>query len=65
MYTECSIGTKEMIEAYVTEVAHHLDFVAENDVGLSAEQKQLFFANSRQAFGRTALMLSGGGSLGA
>lgn len=34
------------------------------DAGLDMEEKLSFFRETRHAFGRTALLLSGGGSLG-
>ncbi len=50
---------------YVDEVVNQLLFLAKTDTApvLSPMQKLLFFRETRHAFGRTALMLSGGGSL--
>jgi hypothetical protein len=42
-----------------------LNYIADHDIeGVTLAAKERFFADSRQAYGRTALLLSGGGSLG-
>ena len=65
MCTECNIGSKVMIEEYVKELCEHVETLAGTDIpDLSLKDKARFLADSRQAFGRTALMLSGGGSMG-
>jgi hypothetical protein len=54
-----------MIEEYVKELCEHVETLAGTDIpDLSLKDKARFLADSRQAFGRTALMLSGGGSMG-
>jgi len=65
LYEQSNCGTKALIEDYVDEVVNQLLFLAKTDTApvLSPMQKLLFFRETRHAFGRTALMLSGGGSL--
>ena len=48
---------------YLAEVVAQLRFLARSDA-LSAHEKFAFFHETRHAFGRSALMLSGGASLG-
>eukprot|EP00127_Corallochytrium_limacisporum_P005931 Clim_evm8s215 gene=Clim_evmTU8s215 len=65
LYQKCYVGTKKLIEAYVAEVVTHLCFIRDGDFpGFSLRQKEMFFRDTRQAFGRTALLLSGGSTLG-
>ena len=65
LYEHTFCGTKGLIEDYVDEVLNQLLFLAKQDTrpALSPAEKLLFFRETRHAFGRTALMLSGGGSL--
>ena len=53
----------EPIAEYLSEVQRCLNFIVASDQ-LSDQQKLSFFQETRHTFGRTALMLSGGGSLG-
>lgn len=48
---------------YITEVQRCLKTIASSKY-LSSQQKRNYFQETRHAFGRTALLLSGGGSLG-
>lgn len=54
------------IREYIKEVQSHLEYLT-NCVGpeLSLQEKLAFLRETRHAFGRTALVLSGGGALGA
>ncbi|KAI3427163.1 hypothetical protein D9Q98_007100 [Chlorella vulgaris] len=54
----------EPIREYIEEVKAQLEEVA-NSPDLPLEEKAAFLKETRHAFGRTALVLSGGGSLGA
>eukprot|EP00042_Codosiga_hollandica_P021876 m.78327 g.78327 ORF g.78327 m.78327 type:complete len:634 (+) comp50563_c0_seq2:92-1993(+) len=65
LYNYCHIGTKDLIEDYMAMMEKCLEYVAEQDVGgMDLRAKERFFANSRQAYGRSALLFSGGFSLG-
>lgn len=65
LYTRAKFGTKYLIEQYVAEVEDSLRFIAELDSKEISEQQKLdFFYRANICFGRSALMLSGGGVLG-
>jgi len=65
LYTRAKFGTKYLIEQYVAEVEDSLRFIAELDSKEISEQEKLdFFYRANICFGRSALMLSGGGVLG-
>ena len=56
----------EPIREYIEEVQKHLEGVTAYDgPDMSLEDKLNFLRETRHAFGRTALVLSGGGALGA
>lgn len=56
----------EPIREYIEEVQRHLEAVTSYDgPDMSLEDKLNFLRETRHAFGRTALVLSGGGALGA
>ena len=57
-------GTKRLIESYITTVVHALQLVCtvECDAVTSAD-KLAFFNETRHAFGRSALLLSGGATM--
>ncbi|XP_062166331.1 triacylglycerol lipase SDP1-like [Alnus glutinosa] len=55
----------KLIKAYIDEVSYQLRMVCDSDSEeLSLEEKLAFMHETRHAFGRTALLLSGGASLG-
>lgn len=55
-----------LIKEYIDEVTAHLKMVCDSEAeDLSLEEKLAFMHETRHAFGRTALLLSGGASLGA
>ncbi|XVE61064.1 hypothetical protein DITRI_Ditri06bG0009800 [Diplodiscus trichospermus] len=55
----------KLIKEYIDEVSTQLRIVCHSDSEeLSLEEKLAFMHETRHAFGRTALLLSGGGSLG-
>ena len=69
LYKHCHIGTKELIERYITSALKLLDALL--DVSAKAkcdtmESKYILeqLLSARQAFGRSALLLSGGGTFG-
>ena len=65
LYQRAKFGTKRLIEQYIDEIDDSLRFLAELDTDeISTQQKLDFFYRANICFGRSALMLSGGGVLG-
>ncbi|KAI7861521.1 acyl transferase/acyl hydrolase/lysophospholipase [Spinellus fusiger] len=67
LYARTRVGTKHLISDYITEVVDQLNWLCDEpaeDPDLDLKAKHDFFMNIRQSFGRTALLLSGGGTLG-
>ncbi len=65
LYRYCRVGTKLLLEAYLNEVAICLNYLCDNDFEeFPDHQKILFFKRTGTSFGRSALMLSGGATLG-
>jgi NTE family protein len=65
LYCRSKLGTKHLIEDYVAEIADSLQHIASlSDRKVSFEEKYDFFHRASLCYGRSALMLSGGGSLG-
>jgi TAG lipase / steryl ester hydrolase / phospholipase A2 / LPA acyltransferase len=65
LYTRAKFGTKRLIEQYIDEVDDSLRFLAELDTPeITVQEKLDFFYRANICFGRSALMLSGGGVLG-
>lgn len=65
LYLRAKFGTKRLIEQYINEVDDALRFLADLDPSeIDTQQKMDFFYRSNICFGRSALMLSGGGVLG-
>ena len=65
LYSYCRVGTKRLIREYVTEVSDALIELCDNDhPDLSYEQKLRFFHEVALSYGRSALLLSGGATLG-
>ncbi len=65
LYGIARTGTKKLIEDYLEEVCAALDYICDNDFPtLPAEAKLKFFQDTALSFGRSALMLSGGATLG-
>jgi len=65
LYTYAKFGTKVLINEYLQEVAASLVYLCDNDFpGFSFQRKLDFFRSTSQAFGCSALMLSGGAGLG-
>ena len=65
LYRMAKSGTKRLIEDYIDEIDASLNLLAElDDSEIPAQQKMDFFYRANICFGRSALMLSGGGVLG-
>ncbi|KAG8907025.1 hypothetical protein FRB99_005545 [Tulasnella sp. 403] len=63
LYSETYYRTKDLIEAYVTEVERALVYIRETPK-LSIEEKRKFFRGANTNLGSSALCLSGGASFG-
>ncbi|KAG0219392.1 acyl transferase/acyl hydrolase/lysophospholipase [Mortierella sp. GBAus27b] len=65
LYAETNIGTKRLIEDYISEVIRQLNIICDTESDeFPIAAKLEFFTHTRQAFGRTALLLSGGATMG-
>jgi hypothetical protein len=65
LYANTIIGTKRLIEEYNAEVIRQLNIICDTESDdFSMAAKLEFFTHTRQAFGRTALLLSGGATMG-
>eukprot|EP00172_Hildenbrandia_rubra_P004252 Plantae.Rhodophyta-Hildenbrandia_rubra.ctg8214.p1 GENE.Plantae.Rhodophyta-Hildenbrandia_rubra.ctg8214~~Plantae.Rhodophyta-Hildenbrandia_rubra.ctg8214.p1 ORF type:complete len:795 (-),score=164.91 Plantae.Rhodophyta-Hildenbrandia_rubra.ctg8214:6482-8866(-) len=76
LHMHSRVGTKPIVEDYVNVVSHLLKCIASapprnqseersaTKSGLTEDEKLSFFNEARHAYGRTALMLSGGATLG-
>lgn len=66
LFHSCRVGTKKVLEEYVECVARALRTVARAEAGSTQElaEKLAFFNETRHAYGRSALLLSGGATMG-
>ena len=69
LYKHCRIGTKSLIEGYIEAALDTLEALVDlssptKHSGLDTREVYEQLLRSRQAFGRSALLLSGGGTLG-
>lgn len=65
LYGVARVGTKRLIEEYVEEVARCLNFICDtSSPAVSLADKHVFFRRVGDSFGRAALLLSGGATLG-
>lgn len=65
LYAHTYHGTKKLIEDYLAAVVDALDYLCDGDFPeLDCEAKFKLFRETRKSFGRSALMLSGGATLG-
>ena len=65
LYLRARFGTKRLIEQYIDEIDDSLRFLAELDSDeIDVQEKLDFFYRANVCYGRSALMLSGGGVLG-
>jgi NTE family protein len=65
LYKKAKFGTKDLVTNYIGELAGALEMVADAHHGeIPLPEKLEFFRRASHCFGRTALMLSGGGALG-
>jgi len=65
LYNVSMVGTKHLIERYLNEIEASLDYLCDTDFDfIDHTQKKILLKHARKNFGRTALMLSGGGAFG-
>lgn len=65
LYRRAKFGTKSLIEQYIAEIDDALRFIADLDPSdINIQEKMDFFYRANICYGRSALMLSGGGVLG-
>ena len=65
LYTYTRVGTKKLVTDYLREVCEALEFVRDlPDAEFAYPEKLRFFQNVALSYGRSALMLSGGATLG-
>lgn len=65
LYRRARCGTKVLIENYIKEISDALEYLApRNFVGIPWSDRVEFFQRASHCYGRSALMLSGGGTLG-
>lgn len=65
LYGPCRFGTKRLLTEYLDEVAAALDYLCDYETpAFPLADKLRFFERTAQSFGRSALMLSGGATLG-
>lgn len=65
LYTRSRVGTKHLIEEYINQVCDSLNFLCDNPIpGFSTADKLRFFRDTLTSYGRPALLLSGGATLG-
>jgi TAG lipase/steryl ester hydrolase/phospholipase A2/LPA acyltransferase len=64
LYGHAMSGTKHLVENYIEEIVDTLDILATTTTGEITEDEKLdFFRRASHCFGRSALMMSGSGSL--
>ncbi|VDB98737.1 unnamed protein product [Peniophora sp. CBMAI 1063] len=63
LYSETYIGSKNLVEDYITELAKALEYIRRSPQ-LSIDEKKRFFKGVNTNYGLTALCLSGGASFG-
>lgn len=65
LYHRAKCGTKVLIEDYIHEICDALEYLAPRDFkGIPWADRVEFFQRASHCYGRSALMLSGGGTLG-
>jgi len=65
LYQQARFGTKQLINDYLNEVTGALNHLCDSNVrSLPPMRKRRFMLRTARSFGRSALMLSGGASLG-
>ncbi len=63
LHGKAKFGTKHLIDDYVSEAVLALDLLASDDCDIPFDERLDFFRRAQHCYGRTALMMSGAGSL--
>ncbi|KIM19965.1 hypothetical protein M408DRAFT_30776 [Serendipita vermifera MAFF 305830] len=63
LYSESFYGTKEQVEAYISEVESAIEYVRTSQ-SISLDEKRRFFKSANRNVGSSALCLSGGATFG-
>jgi len=64
LYKRARCGTKKLIENYITEISDALEYLAPRDLETVPWAERIeFFQRASHCYGRSGLMLSGGGTL--
>jgi TAG lipase / steryl ester hydrolase / phospholipase A2 / LPA acyltransferase len=65
LYQRARVGTKKLVTDYIEEVCAALNLLCDSEVeNLPPMRKRIFLKRAARSFGRSALLLSGGASLG-
>jgi NTE family protein len=65
LYQRAKTGTKHLIEEYIDEIRDSLEYLSPREFeGIPWAERMEFFQRASHCYGRSALMLSGGGTLG-
>ena len=65
LYQRAKCGTKHLIESYINEVSNALEYLSRRDLDTVPWADRIdFFQRASHCYGLSALMLSGGGTLG-
>ena len=65
LYSVLRVGTKRLVEEYIEAVVDALNLIAaETESRIPKLQKLAFFYETRHSYGRSALLFSGGSTLG-
>jgi NTE family protein len=65
LYRRAKCGTKELVEEYINEIRDSLEILSPRDLASVPWAERIdFFQRASHCYGRSALMLSGGGTLG-
>lgn len=69
LYRKARVGTKKIISDYTDKVIEQLNWIGDTDADeedgdMTLKERHDYFMTLRQSYGRTALLLSGGGTLG-
>ena len=65
LYQRCRVGTKKLVNDYLDEISAALNLLCDSNFeSLPPMRKRRFIMRTARGFGRSALMLSGGASLG-
>lgn len=63
LYEQANVGTKELIEKYIEEVATNLELLSRPRANIDEEERLAFLDRASHCFGASALMMSGSGTL--